>query len=65
MAGTERDPWVKAAACEAHAQSSKDRKLQDKFRRLRDAWIRIANDEQISGEVAQNEKRFGKEESLG
>ena len=56
------DAWEKAAACEAHAQSSKDGGLQDKFRRLRDSWIRIANSAQFADDLAQNEDRLRKEE---
>jgi hypothetical protein len=49
MASRVHNPWDAAAACEAHAQSTKDLKLRDKFRKLRDSWIRIANDEQLVG----------------
>jgi hypothetical protein len=35
--------WKKAAACEAHARMTKDEILRAKFERLRDSWIRIAN----------------------
>ena len=58
------DAWEKAAACEAHAQNSKDGKLKDKFRKLRDSWIRIANDAQLGGGLAQNEDRLRKEERI-
>jgi hypothetical protein len=47
--------WDKAAACEAHARSSKDQKLQEKFRKLRDSWIHIANNERLSGDRLQDE----------
>jgi hypothetical protein len=40
------DAWKKAAECEALAESSADAKLREKFLKLRDSWIRIAN---ISG----------------
>jgi hypothetical protein len=56
------DAWEKAAACEAHAQSSRDRRVQDKFRKLRDSWIRIANDAQFADDLAQNGHRLRKEE---
>lgn len=36
--------WKKAAACDAHAKVTKDESLRTKFERLRDSWIRIAND---------------------
>ncbi len=36
--------WKKAAACDAHAKQTKDDSLRVKFERLRDSWIRIAND---------------------
>jgi hypothetical protein len=51
MAQDTRNAWEKAAACEAHARSLKDDKLQDKFRKLRDSWIRIANNAQLAGDV--------------
>jgi len=40
--------WTKAAACDAHAKQSTDEILRTKFERLRDSWIRIANDAQIA-----------------
>jgi hypothetical protein len=36
--------WKKAAACDAHAKQTSDEALRAKFERLRDSWIRIAND---------------------
>lgn len=36
--------WKKAAACDAHAKQTDDESLRVKFERLRDSWIRIAND---------------------
>jgi hypothetical protein len=36
--------WKKAAACDAHAKQTNDQSLRAKFERLRDSWIRIAND---------------------
>jgi hypothetical protein len=42
--------WEKAAACEAHARHTNDGKLQAMFRKLRDSWIRIANDAQLTDE---------------
>jgi hypothetical protein len=36
--------WKKAAACDAHAKQTSDESLRVKFERLRDSWIRIAND---------------------
>jgi hypothetical protein len=55
MVGRMHNPWESAAACEAHAQSTKDRKLKERFRRLRDSWIRIANDEQLTGSAEEPE----------
>ena len=40
--------WKKAAACDAHAKQTKDENLRTKFERLRDSWIRIANDAEIA-----------------
>ncbi|MBX9778257.1 MAG: hypothetical protein K2Y71_28065 [Xanthobacteraceae bacterium] len=40
--------WKKAAACDAHAKLTKDEVLRVKFERLRDSWIRIANDAEAS-----------------
>jgi hypothetical protein len=57
-----QDAWERAAACEAQAQRSKDGKLQTMFRKLRDSWIRIANNAQFAGDVAQNAERLKKSE---
>jgi hypothetical protein len=43
--------WRKAAACEAHAKQTRDEILRVKFERLRDSWIRIANDAEIASMV--------------
>jgi hypothetical protein len=40
--------WKKAAACEAHARMTKDEILRAKFERLRDSWIRIANNAEVT-----------------
>jgi hypothetical protein len=45
--------WKKAAACDAHAKQTKDEILRVKFERLRDSWIRIANDAEIAS-VSRN-----------
>jgi hypothetical protein len=50
MAGRLHNPWDTAAACEAHAQTTKDQKLRQKFRRLRDTWIRIANNDALAAD---------------
>ena len=44
--------WEKAAACEAHARATSDQTMQAKFRKLRDSWIRIGNQAQLRGHVA-------------
>jgi len=44
--------WEKAAACEAHARATDDQAMQAKFRKLRDSWIRIGNQAQLRGPVA-------------
>jgi hypothetical protein len=43
--------WKKAAACEAHAKQTEDETLRTKFERLRDSWIRIANNAEIASTV--------------
>jgi hypothetical protein len=43
--------WKKAAACEAHAKQTTDEILRAKFERLRDSWIRIANDAEVASVV--------------
>jgi hypothetical protein len=43
--------WRKAAACAAHAQQTHDEILRAKFERLRDSWIRIANDAEIASQA--------------
>jgi hypothetical protein len=60
MAGRAHNPWDAAAACETHAESTKDRKLKDRFRRLRDSWISIANDEQLTGDSARGQEKTPK-----
>ena len=57
MAGRTDSPWDKAAACETHAQSTKDQKLREKFRRLRDTWIRIANNDALAGDEPRDQQR--------
>jgi hypothetical protein len=61
MSDSGKVAWDKAAACEAHAQATNDHKLQTMFRKLRDSWIRIGNNEQFSGDVAANTSRLEKE----
>jgi hypothetical protein len=58
MSDERPDARAKAAACEAHAQATKDGKLQVMFRRLRDSWIRIGNDAQFARDVADNASRL-------
>jgi len=58
-----KNAWEEAADCESCAQSSKDPKIQDKFRKLRDSWIRIANNAQFTDNLAENGERLRKEES--
>ena len=48
--------WKKAAACEAHAKLTPDEILRVKFERLRDSWIRIANDAEAAS-AARNRFR--------
>jgi hypothetical protein len=50
--------WEKAAACEAHAQSTSDSKLQAMFRKLRESWIRIGNEAQFADDLAANANRL-------
>jgi hypothetical protein len=38
---------LKATACDAHARHAPSDLLRDKFLRLRDSWIRIANAEEM------------------
>jgi hypothetical protein len=52
------DARKKAAECEALAESSPDAKLREKFVKLRDSWIRIAN----SMEPAGNPQRADSEQ---
>jgi hypothetical protein len=52
MALTGREAWEKAAACEALAQRSEDGKLRERFVKLRDSWIRIANSAELTGDNA-------------
>jgi hypothetical protein len=47
MSGKQDEIWLKAAACEANARHAPSDLLRDKFRRLRDSWIRIAAADEI------------------
>ena len=58
MPDTSQNAWSKAAACEAHAQAAPDGKMQQMFRKLRDSWIRIGNDAQLSADVEANARRL-------
>jgi len=40
--------WEKAASCAAQAKRTSDEKLKAAFERLRDSWIRIANDLELN-----------------
>ena len=48
MPANSKTAWEKAAACDAHAKQTSDATLRAKFERLRDSWIRIANDAQAA-----------------
>ncbi len=65
MAQDRGDPWKKAAACEAHARASKDGKMQALFRKLRDSWIRIGNNQQFEKDVEANAMRLNSTEKRG
>jgi hypothetical protein len=62
MGNRRQDAWEKAAMCDAHARSTKDVELQTKFLKLRDSWIRIANDAQFVNDVPANDERLENEE---
>jgi hypothetical protein len=49
--------WEKAAACEAHAQSTTDSKLRAMFLKLRQSWIRVGNDAQFEDNLNGNAER--------
>jgi hypothetical protein len=53
--------WEKAAACEAHAQATADRKLKAMFLKLRQSWIRIGNEAQFSDDTKANAERLEKQ----
>ena len=53
------DAWEKAAACERHAQATSDSNLKAVFLRLRQSWIRAANDAQFDRDLNANEERVG------
>ncbi len=50
--------WDKAAACHAHAQATTDGKLKAMFLRLRESWLRIANNAQFEDDVKDNARRL-------
>jgi hypothetical protein len=47
MSEKQDEAWLRAAACEVHARHAPSDLLRDKFRRLRDSWIRVAAAEEI------------------
>jgi hypothetical protein len=49
--------WKKAAACDAHAKLTQDKILRAKFERLRDSWVRIANDAEVTSRRGTNHAR--------
>jgi hypothetical protein len=49
--------WAKAAACAACAASSPDEVIRRKFEKLRDSWIRIANNAELSEITVQPGRR--------
>ena len=57
MPGRPDSPWDKAAACETHAQSTKDQKLWENFRRLRDTWIRIENNDALARDEPRDQQQ--------
>jgi len=63
MGNRRQDAWEKAAVCEAHARSTQDAKLQMKFLKLRDSWIRIANNAQFVSHVTANAGQLESEEN--
>ena len=48
MGPSSETAWNKAGACDAHAKLTSDDNLRTKFERLRDSWIRIANEAEIA-----------------
>jgi len=48
MGPSSETAWSRARACHAHAKLTKDQNLRVKFERLRDSWIRIANEAEIA-----------------
>jgi len=52
------EAWDKAAACHANAQAATDGKLKAMFLKLRESWLRIANNEQFQDDVTDNARRL-------
>ena len=48
MGPSSETAWNRARACDAHAKLTKDENLRIRFERLRDSWIRIANQAEIA-----------------
>jgi hypothetical protein len=59
--GKVEEAWNRAEACERHAQNTKDGKLQAKFRKLRDSWIRIGNKARLQEHLEANSERLNNE----
>ncbi len=43
-----RDAWERAADCAARADKSTDERMRVMFTKLRDSWIRVANDRELA-----------------
>ena len=56
MAQSRPDAWARATECETLAQRSEDAKLRTKFLKLRDSWIRIANNAGLADNGAQQDE---------
>ena len=50
--------WAKAAACAAQAASTPDVVIRRKFEKLRDSWIRIANEAELSDAKPADQRRL-------
>jgi hypothetical protein len=65
MGDRANNAWEKAAACEVHAQATSDNGLKVLFRRLRESWIRIANDAQFGDDLNANANRLTRQGDRG
>lgn len=50
------EAWSRAAMCASSAQTARDEETRRFFSRLRDSWVRVANNYQLAESIAEEIK---------